>query len=87
MYKRENVKWREEGDEAIIFYQKESRIFRLNETAKVVWMMIEEKTVEEIADSIAEKYSIEAKDVIDDVNMCIDNLLKGKLLKEVHPNE
>lgn len=82
MYKRADVKWREEGDDVIIFCPRSSNLFRLNETGKAVWKMVEEFQPEEITAKITAEYEADKEEVLKDVKACLNDLLSKQLIVE-----
>ena len=82
MYKRNDVKWREEGDGVFIFCPVSSEMFKLNETGKIVWMEIENSSANEISKKISKEYKIDHETALNDVRTCITDLLKKQLLIE-----
>ncbi len=80
MYKRRDVKWREEGSGIIIFCPIRSRLFKLNETSSLIWLEIEKAKPQEIAAKIAKDYDVSIEIAQTDVDACIEDLLANQLL-------
>ncbi len=82
MYKKAQVKWREESNGIIIFCPRRSRIFKLNSTASEIWKMLNGKSLQEIAEHISKTYSISIKEASADVKECLNDLINKELVIE-----
>lgn len=83
MYKRAEVKWREEGDGIFIFCPVRSEMFKLNATGRIVWAEIEKTLPDQIAKIISTEYNIDHETALKDVGICISDLVEKRLVMEV----
>lgn len=84
MYQRTDVKWREEGDGIVIFEPHSAHMFKLNQTGKRIWTMIEHSTLEEIVTQIAKEYEADENEILQDAQICLNELLSKGLIKRVN---
>lgn len=84
MYKKTDVRWREEDDGIIIFCPRRARIFRLNDTAAEIWKILDQQSASEIAEQIAKIYGVTSSEIFDDITTCLNELKNLELIDEYH---
>lgn len=81
MYKiNPELRWRDEGENIIIFCPKRARLFQLNATAAEIWKILDNLAAETIAEQIAAKYSMPTAEILPDVEACLQDLLQKNLI-------
>jgi hypothetical protein len=78
----EEIIWRVVDDEALILDTTSGYYFSMNGTATDIWCLLNEgKSIDEVAQTIAQQYEIDAETAKNDVRELIANLSKEQIAK------
>lgn len=77
------VLWRELAGEAILLDPQEGCSYNLNAVGTLIWKMLDgEHSISDIAAAICEKYEVEQKQAIEDIELLLNDLRNNKLLSD-----
>jgi Coenzyme PQQ synthesis protein D (PqqD) len=78
--KKEEIIWRVVDDEALLLDTNSGYYFSMNGTATEIWCLLNEgKSIDEVAQTIANRYEIDSETVKCDVHELISNLNKEQI--------
>ena len=80
--KKNRLKIRNLSSKLIIYNYEKGLLVELNESAKLIWSLLDSKSVEEIIDDYVDFYGIDAKTAIDDVKSVIKELEEKGVIEE-----
>ena len=74
--------WRDLGDEVVILDEDGTQVCLLNKTASLIWTLADgTRTMEEIAESIYQRFEVSLQEAMADVQEFGDQLLKAGLIE------
>jgi hypothetical protein len=69
-----NAAYRKIGDEVVIVDTVNNRLMTLNGTGSVVWMMLDGRSIQEIADALVQSFSVERAQATEDVSAFLSEM-------------
>lgn len=82
MKRKDNLPWRKVDDEGIILSANKDEAHILNESAMIIWEMLDGRhSIDNIAEKLSQEYAISKKTALQDVN-CFLKSLRTKELAE-----
>ena len=80
--KRNRLKIRNLSSKLLVYEYEKGLLVELNESAKLIWSLLDSKSVDEIIDDYADFYGIDAKTAVDDVKDVIKELEEKGVIEE-----
>lgn len=80
--RREDNIWRDIGGEVVILDEGGTQVCLLNKTAALIWTLADgTRTMEEVAESICQRFEVSFQEAVADVRECSAQLLEAGLVE------
>lgn len=80
--KKNRLKIRNLSSKLLVYEYEKGLLVELNESAKLIWSLLDSKSVDEIIDDYAEHFGIDIETAVDDVKGVIKELEEKGVIEE-----